>query len=1457
MPLLPEITQGSSIDNLRLAMEREGIDRVAYGSADKTGQYNRVNVFSDKTNGIFDSVDNIQDAFKSPGDTRSDGTEVTKDSTSVQNIDRRYMGLQFQTPVKGKGIKLSSQMNKSLTTDSLSVEFNIGDETLTGREIEERKQQLMSDVYEKRKRDLVESLLPELPTLDIEVDNRYPQPQGSDSRYDESRPISDQISVAALRELLIEEAQSRDWAPSAIASLDLTKADNAFELPLSFNPASGSIESLLMSLIKKRIIDVEMYGKSYIQVSSAGFDNLQNSSITFTSDFEGDQLGYYQPTDDTQTDKVPEVVIPWEFKDSNGDIIPMGDFMDENGRIDLDLIDDKLLQMIGFRLPNQGASSQAAMKIVGFLPPGFYKTMIVPPEIVSQMGSDFDVDKVYAYQTRYEQSDNGLQTKEELSYVDSKLEEYKDLHWTVLTNNEHIEKVLTQLDLPYLEREAKLYESKDEVHPLSPHQQAVDHRNNHVGKDLVSITSNYSTLADILQPYSLDLQKTISTEDGSTLVDGEVVIKNGTETITLDQLGGHDGVISQMRGGDTTSLSQVISMYQNAALDNAKEVVLDKLNATSNTINHIMSLVLLNNGEQTIPLEILTRLFNQEYIKRLDVEIASRNSVTNDDYSGSRVVDVIDKLQQEIAEELDIEVDGLIDRYSGDEGQYTVIDNQVLVDGLKEDIGREEFLHTQFQALQIIKDLQPIVDEISKIQSLYNYGDRNGGGPSVLHAQFKTEEFREYRENGSSIFNNIEALSDGTEWLSAIDNSYVLASSMYRNLFHYDNLTFNEAFNSLQKLNKDKNLKATDKRKMFTAFRSFIISGTGVFDNVLSERERLLFGNERLSSLAQRVKEAKQTWGQDNFFIRRLETELGESAEDPSTIKFQADRVEDKIDDLRIIQSIESLINSTDPVKRGLMEDLIEYTFIVQGGSGGYNTFIRYVPIQYLNKQGYGQNIKELLLDSTISSGVFFEQYLQHNPQEAVVVERESTPKKINAKWLMNNIGEKAFTFGSDGKKSPIKYFSIYNNSDYEWNLYKHNGKDYVKINTLGNYDINEYSINGIGESSIPDNNVGSIDVGNQSTHTVENFTQINTVQDNLLDLPHNTEFSVSTGLQYIIENSSDGYYVELAQILNKIDGIGDIPIRINKELEEGMAGRAFKEEGIIEIRAEGEQLEIQETLLHETLHHVIYDQMDNNRESWDNISGQIKVIRDEARQQFWSNLREKKGDQVAQQWIEDFKKFDEGDQQEGWTQEKVDQYEIYYGLRNRQTLDEFMIAALTNKNTMEMLNEIEISKDRSLYEQFIDTIMKLFKALYNSTNIEVNENSALYVTTGNLLSQFTDQYSIQTTSKQTKSDPSPKDYIPFTVENVQDQIGRELSAGERNLIEGTTDNISNVPTAMVQVAKNFFGDEVVDYFIKGKSDARRSPNTLNQTIGEFVNSMSSKNKKAFNQIRDRIKTTC
>jgi hypothetical protein len=230
------------------------------------------------------------------------------------------------------------------------------------------------------------------------------------------------ISAAKLASILAEEVKSRSGYPiNMLSALELNTVRNAdgtinealtdFKIPLWASPYASKFESLLTSLVSNKVIKQKLPGNSYVLGSEEGFrikegdaaaGELKNSNIVFTEKFDGSKGLQPLRWDPVAKKMLPaQIMIPFKFRDESGKILDLKQFTVKglDGRIMLDMekIPEKLLMLFGFRIPTQKQNSMAAVEVVGFLPETSGDLILAPRDFTKQMGSDFDVDKLYTY----------------------------------------------------------------------------------------------------------------------------------------------------------------------------------------------------------------------------------------------------------------------------------------------------------------------------------------------------------------------------------------------------------------------------------------------------------------------------------------------------------------------------------------------------------------------------------------------------------------------------------------------------------------------------------------------------------------------------------------------------------------------------------------------------------------------------------------------------------------------------------------------------------------------------------------------------------------------------------------------------------------------------------------------------------------------------------------------------
>jgi len=287
------------------------------------------------------------------------------------------------------------------------------------------------------------------------------------------------IPANKLANILAQEIKTRQgYSPNMLSALELKEDGSDFKIPLWASPYASKFESLLTSLVSNKVVKQKFPGGSYVLGSEEGFrikegdaaaGELKNSGIVFTENFDPEK-GLQPMRWDPETKKIlpAQIMLPFKFRDEDGNILPLKDFMieGEDGRMILDTskLPAKLLNLFGFRIPTQERNSMAAVEIVGFLPETSGDLLLAPRDFTKQMGSDFDVDKLYTYMYNYFYKDGKLQT----GFMSDK----KKIAASLKIQKEHLEDIKNELKLnkadrklidDYIKERIEFNENGDEV----------------------------------------------------------------------------------------------------------------------------------------------------------------------------------------------------------------------------------------------------------------------------------------------------------------------------------------------------------------------------------------------------------------------------------------------------------------------------------------------------------------------------------------------------------------------------------------------------------------------------------------------------------------------------------------------------------------------------------------------------------------------------------------------------------------------------------------------------------------------------------------------------------------------------------------------------------------------------------------------------------------------------------
>lgn len=378
-PLYPPFTANSKIDKLRIEMENNDIARANFASGKKVGApIKPLVVFN--PDGSF-----VEGAFK---------TDTWKEASQV--LSRSGIRIQQEVPYdeEKEAIRTVSQMNK-LIVEGLgripNASFDVvGFDSINGVKLRRLKESIRQELMERSLKKFRKEI-----------------------GMDDGGTIKD---IGPVLEKLVEEARARGYSENEIAAITYRNKSGDLDIPLMFSPGAEKFESVLMSLVKK-VIDIKMPGKSYVQAASVGYVREQLKKESELTEDEKRGIVYvdsYDPSkplrmmDIGEDGKVipAQVLAPFNFfiEDENGNPIKArieNYFLPGTRTLDMSRIPKELLQLVGARIPNQGHNSMLAIEIVGFVPDNMGDLIIVASGITKQMGADFDVDKLYTYKRPY------------------------------------------------------------------------------------------------------------------------------------------------------------------------------------------------------------------------------------------------------------------------------------------------------------------------------------------------------------------------------------------------------------------------------------------------------------------------------------------------------------------------------------------------------------------------------------------------------------------------------------------------------------------------------------------------------------------------------------------------------------------------------------------------------------------------------------------------------------------------------------------------------------------------------------------------------------------------------------------------------------------------------------------------------------------------------------------------
>lgn len=193
------------------------------------------------------------------------------------------------------------------------------------------------------------------------------------------KEVSDKFNdIHEVEKELIREVRSNPrYGTDLIRALTLDENDN-FNIPLIDPSQTLRIQALLNSILKNRVTKQKINGGALIQASPFGLDESKQPQIVYNED---GSIKYFEAYLPCPTEELYNALL-----DSNTHELDINK-KDSKGNY---IVPEKYREVIGYRVPTEDKYSMQHIRIKGFLPRQVGSVIILPKEITSLAGSDFD-----------------------------------------------------------------------------------------------------------------------------------------------------------------------------------------------------------------------------------------------------------------------------------------------------------------------------------------------------------------------------------------------------------------------------------------------------------------------------------------------------------------------------------------------------------------------------------------------------------------------------------------------------------------------------------------------------------------------------------------------------------------------------------------------------------------------------------------------------------------------------------------------------------------------------------------------------------------------------------------------------------------------------------------------------------------------------------------------------------
>lgn len=808
---------------------------------------------------------------------------------------------------------------------------------------------------------------------------------------------------AKVSKVLYDSADASNMNQNVLGGLEVT--DGKSNAPLSGLSDNAWMESSLISLMNREIIDTNTPGGMFIQMSSIMYNDLTVRKDGGVRDLKFDNA-------DGSIECVISInllkgVIPdydkKTFKQSKDWLIKAGII----GK-------DTRAMAMGYRIPAQGPSSTAALRVVDVYPENVGDTITLPDEWTSLTGSDFDVDKLFIARYNYDEKGRKVKFESKLDY-ENKLREkgfddetiarkaydrfsgksefeanskeanqnnLLDMYLAVISNPLQYAEAKQPLDTVTAYLTGKVLTHIDGLHGEGARV---------VNKQLYYASPSFQSRVKAelnggkfgIGPFALaNSHHALAQAIGLQFADNKTLRKYGIRSlsgISSNRPNYHDKKFDIY-----TNISDWVSALINAHVDVAKDPYIIRLNVRKLTFNMTNMLVRAGKGESAF------YFLSQDILRDYAIEHAK--------YSGKYGVDLGGKYNTPES----VAYKKIFDKYKAELMDLGAT-NQELQDAELKELSQQEAANmfdikylskimprkdtkewylTQLRVLKAYTELEPAAKALSELTTISQIDTKKFGNNFALQQNFLTKMARFFADN--KLLYNAEDIVRDTFLYSKLKYGVLRPRGILKGLMLRLTPEFEGIRNlfyalSTNKMNSDSYVNSIT-RGMEAAYKTRFIAKYAKANSISAIN--LMYGSNsipnRLLELKRDIKNGvyPELLGSDGSFLNALLDNIDAApkitATDftlPDFLVFKPNKSAGNVLDDQIIRAWEELLelNNEDVNKaadykkvRDFARDLAVYAFYTSGDAFGKNNIFKYVPNSFREKIGYFDDVRKL-----------------------------------------------------------------------------------------------------------------------------------------------------------------------------------------------------------------------------------------------------------------------------------------------------------------------------------------------------------------------------------------------------------------------------------------------------------------------------------------------------------------